>query len=61
MKQWSQQHYTGLTHNQHTVNNHWFHSMLNLLAEDGVLYVPTLNKSFNKQGEEICTQNAAHT
>ena len=61
MKQWSQQHYTGLTHNQHAVNNHWFHSMLNLLAEDGVLYVPNINKQFNKQGEEICSQNAAHT
>ena len=53
MIQWSQQYYTGLTHNQHTVNNHWFQSMLNLLAEDGVLYVPDLDKTFNNKGEEI--------
>tara|TARA_Y100001968_G_scaffold297096_1_gene305775 strand:+ start:207 stop:425 length:219 start_codon:yes stop_codon:yes gene_type:complete len=53
MKQWSQQHFTGLTHNQHAVNNHWFFQMTNLLAEDGRLFVPTLNKTFNKNGEEV--------
>ena len=53
MKQWSQQHFKGLTHNQHVVNNHWFFLMTNLLAEDGRLFVPTLNKTFNKQGEEV--------
>ena len=61
MIQWSQQYYTGLTYTEHVMNNHWFNRTLRLLKEDGVLYVPTLNKSFNKQGEEICTQNAAHT
>ena len=53
MRQWSQQHFTGLTHNQHTVNNHWFFQMTNLLSEDGLLFVPTLNKTFNKNGEEV--------
>ena len=53
MKQWSQQHFTGLTHNQHAVNNHWFFQMTNLLSEDGRLFVPTLNKTFNKNGEEV--------
>jgi hypothetical protein len=27
--------------------------MLNYLKDKGILYVPNLNKSFNKQGEEI--------
>jgi hypothetical protein len=27
--------------------------MLNYLNDTGTLYVPNLNKSFNKQGEEI--------
>ena len=54
MIQWSQEYYKGLTYTEHVMNNHWFNHMLRLLAEDGVLYVPTLNKSFNKQGEEIC-------
>ena len=27
--------------------------MTKFLAEDGVLYVPDLDKSFNKQGEEV--------
>ena len=26
---------------------------LTMLKDDGVLYVPTLNKSFNRLGEEI--------
>ena len=54
MIQWSQEYYTGLTYTQHVMNNHWFNHMLLLLKDDGVLYVPNLDKSFNKQGEEIC-------
>ena len=42
-----------LTPEQHEVNNEWFKSMLSMLKDDGELYVPCLNKSFNKLGEEI--------
>ena len=51
---WSQQYFHGLTPFQHTVNNTWFETMFEIaLKEDGILYVPVLNKYFNKQGEEM--------
>ena len=53
MIQWSQQYYTGLTEAQHRTNNMWFDVMLSSLKDDGKLYVPNINKTFNKQGEEI--------
>jgi len=34
-------------------NDIWFMKMLSKLKDDGVLYIPILNKSFNKQGQEI--------
>ena len=42
-----------LTPEQHEINNKWFKSMLSMLKDDGVLYVPILNKEFNKLGEEV--------
>ncbi len=62
--QWSQSYFVNdtsrndivtanLTPEQHETNNKWFHNMLTMLKDDGVLYVPILNKSFNKLGEEI--------
>ena len=53
--QWSQSYFTNLTSDQHNVNNEWFKSMLNMLTDSGELYVPILNKTFNKLGEEINT------
>ena len=50
---WSQTYYTNLTLDEHIANNNWFRSMLYMLKEDGVLYVPILNKSFNKKGRLI--------
>ena len=50
--QWSQSYFTNLTSDQHNVNNEWFKSMLNMLTDSGELYVPILNKTFNKLGEE---------
>ena len=50
--EWSQSYFNDLTIREHNVNNQWFNSMLNMLKEDGQLYVPILNKSFNKLGEE---------
>ena len=63
--QWSQSYFVNdttrndivtanLTPEQHQINNEWFKSMLSMLKDDGVLYVPVLDKEFNKKGEEIC-------
>ena len=54
MIQWSQKYYGDtIPDGFHEINNKWFNIMTHYLKEDGVLYVPDLNKSFNKQGEEI--------
>jgi len=42
-----------LTPEQHKANNQWFAEMLDKLKDDGVLYIPVLHKSFNKQGDEV--------
>ena len=52
LSNWSQTYFTNLTLDEHIANNNWFRSMLNMLKEAGVLYVPILNKSLNKLGEE---------
>ena len=52
-QQWSESYFTNLTSYEHNVNNNRFKSMLTMLKDDGELYVPVLNKSFNKLGEEI--------
>ena len=51
-QQWSQTYYTNLTPDQHNMNNRWFQSMLDKLTDSGILYVPILDKQFNKLGEE---------
>ena len=51
--QWSQSYFTGLTLTQHSLNNLWFEIMLEELTPTGVLFVPILNKQFNKLGEEV--------
>ena len=52
---WSQSYMKGyqLTFEEHHLNNEWFNNMLAMLKPDGVLYVPILNKQFNKLGEEV--------
>ena len=50
---WSQTYFTNLTPEKHETNNNWFELMLYMLKEDGELYVPCLNKSFNRLGEEL--------
>ena len=52
-QQWSQIYYTNLTPDQHNMNNRWFKSMLDKLTDNGILYVPCLDKSFNRLGEEL--------
>ena len=51
--EWSEQYFHTLTPNEHRANNVWFHHKLNQLKDDGVLIVPVIGKSFNKQGQEI--------
>ena len=63
-QQWSQSYFVNdtsrndiitanLTPEQHEINNQWFQSMRDKLTESGILYVPILDKSFNKLGEEL--------
>ena len=53
MVQWSQKYYKNLNKKQHLINNIWFNNIIKQLKKDGFLYVPNINKSFNKQGQEI--------
>ena len=52
---WSQTYLKGyqLTWEEHHYNNEWFNDMLTMLKPEGQIYVPLINKSFNKLGEEI--------
>jgi len=52
-KSWSKQYYKGLTEAQHQANDDWFKTSLNLLKDTGILVVPTLQKFFNKNGDEL--------
>ena len=51
-QQWSQSYFDNLTPDQHNANNQWFKSMRDKLTSNGILYVPILDKQFNKLGEE---------
>ena len=42
----------------HLDNNQWFQSMRDQLTDSGILYVPILDKEFNKLGEEVNTYNS---
>ena len=53
MVQWSQKYYKNLNKKQHLINNILFNNILKQLKKDGFLYVPNINKSFNKKGQEI--------
>ena len=54
-QQWSQSYFTNLTPDQHIANNNWFKNTLSMLKDSGILYVPILDKEFNKLGEELWT------
>ena len=54
-QQWSESYFTNLTPDQHQTNNNWFKNTLSMLKDSGVLYVPILDKNFNKLGEEVDT------
>ena len=51
--EWSQSYIKGLTFVEHHMNNELFNNMLAMLKDDGELYVPMLDKSFKKSGEEV--------
>jgi hypothetical protein len=50
---WSRKYFFTLTEAEHDANDAWFEGMLRLLKDDGILGVPTLQKAFNKRGEEV--------
>ena len=54
-QQWSESYFTNLTPDQHDANNNWFKNTLSMLKDSGILYVPILDKNFNKLGEEVNT------
>ena len=51
----SEEYYKDLNLNpyQHYVNNVWFINTLDKLKETGRLYIPDINKTFNKYGDLI--------
>ena len=54
-QQWSQSYFPDLTLEEHNANNNWFQLMRSKLTDSGILYVPILDKEFNKLGEEVNT------
>ena len=54
-QQWSESYFTNLTPDQHTANNNWFKNTVAMLKDDGILYVPILDKNFNRLGKEVDT------
>ena len=55
MNNWSQTYFTNLTLDQHIANNNWFKNTVAMLKDSGILYVPILDKNFNRLGEEVNT------
>ena len=53
MLNWASNYYEGLDEFQHQANDIWFYQMRQQLKDDGQIYVPNLNKSFNKLGQEV--------
>ena len=53
MNQFSQIYYPNLDPYEQQYNDIWFMRMLSRLTDDGVLFIPDLNKSFNKLGQEV--------
>ena len=50
---WSKKYYEGLIDAEHKANDVWFKDTLKLLNNAGILFVPNLQKSFNRKGEEV--------
>ena len=50
---WSEKYYPGLSPEKHGDNNSWMRDVLAALNDGGIIFVPNLGKTFNKQGEEV--------
>ena len=50
---WSERYYPDITPEQHGANNSWMRDALSSLKDNGMLFVPNLNRMFNKLGEEV--------
>ena len=50
---WSQTYFTNLTLDEHIANNNWFMNTLTMLKDDGILYVPILDKQFDRLGRVV--------
>ena len=50
---WSQTYSTNLTLDQHIANNNWLMNTLTMLKDDGILYVPILDKNFDRLGRLV--------
>ena len=50
---WSQTYFTNLTLDQHIANNNWLMNTLTMLKDDGILYVPILDKNFDRLGRLV--------
>ena len=50
---WSRRWYNGLSDAEHDTNDEWFVAQLDMLKDNGFLHVPSIGKSFNKQGVEV--------
>ena len=50
---WSQTYFTNLTLDQHIANNNWLMNTLTMLKDDGILYVPILDKQFDRLGRLV--------
>ena len=50
---WSHTYFTNLTLDQHIANNNWLMNTLTMLKDDGILYVPVLDKEFDKFGRLV--------
>ena len=53
MYQFSETYYPNLNPFEQQYNDIWFMQMLSMLKDDGVLFIPDLNRTFNKLGEEV--------
>ena len=53
LSNWSQTYFTNLTLDQHIANNNWLMNTLTMLKDDGILYVPVLDKEFDKFGRLV--------
>tara|TARA_B100001996_G_scaffold358471_1_gene323064 strand:+ start:99 stop:293 length:195 start_codon:yes stop_codon:yes gene_type:complete len=50
---WSQTYFSNLPLDQHIANNKWFMDTLSMLKDDGILYVPILDKEFDRLGRLV--------